>query len=44
MFTTRGPEPMQPKEARRLLDQLARKFDENFDGKFSYAGIFAFNI
>jgi len=38
VLTTRGPNPLPATEARRLLDQLARKFDANFDGKFSYAG------
>lgn len=37
VLTTRGPTPLGAKEGRQLLDQLARKFDENFDGKFSYS-------
>ena len=38
VLLTRGPNPMEALEGRRLLDMLARKFDANFDGKFSYAG------
>lgn len=37
VLTTRGPNPLEPMEGRRLLDILARKFDANFDGKFSYS-------
>lgn len=38
MLTTREPNPLPPLEARQLLDRLVRKYDANFDGKFSYAG------
>ena len=37
-LTTHEPNPLPALTARRLLDELARKFDANFDGKFSYAG------
>ena len=33
-----GVKPLQTHEARSLLDRMARKFDTNFDGKFSYSG------
>uniref|UniRef100_X2AWD5 EF-hand domain-containing protein n=1 Tax=Capitella teleta TaxID=283909 RepID=X2AWD5_CAPTE len=37
MLVTKQPDPLPALEARQLLDKLARKYDENFDGKFSYA-------
>ncbi|KAI0215554.1 hypothetical protein LSAT2_032402 [Lamellibrachia satsuma] len=36
VLITEGPTPLNTCEARRLLDRLAREFDANFDGKFSY--------
>ena len=39
-LTLHHERPMEPVPAGRLLDKLARKFDSNFDGKFSYPGTF----
>ena len=39
MLMTEGPNPLETFEARQLLDRLAREFDANFDGKFSYPGM-----
>ena len=38
MLVSRKSNPLPALEARRLLDRLARKYDANFDGKFSYPG------
>ena len=47
VLITHGPQPLDTDKARSLLDKMARKFDTNFDGKFSYAGypwVHALNI
>ena len=40
VLMTRGENPLPPKEARELLNAMAQEFDTNFDGKFSYSGLF----
>ena len=44
MLMTEGPNPLETFEARQLLDRLAREFDTNFDGKFSYPGMSEQNL
>ena len=35
---------MSPADARQLLDDMARKYDENFDGKFNYPGTLPLDV
>ena len=39
ILVTHGEQPLDSESARILLDKMARKYDTNFDGKFSYAGL-----